>query len=130
MSEMTLFDMDPAPAVTPAEPEPKLSADRRRTIRQLQTLENGRHPIGLCFGFVLRLHDQAAPAGDREAPGLRCGSCRFRELQHGPHNGTFAKCMRGDGSLASFSASSDVRAWWPACTHYEPPQAADGTEGA
>lgn len=119
MSEPTLFDMDP---VAPPEPEPKLSADRRRTIRQQQALQHQRHPIGLCFGFPLRLHEQAAPADDRKATGLRCGGCRFRELQSGEHNGTFAKCMRDGGRFASFSASSDVRAWWPACMFFEPQQ--------
>ena len=116
--ELALFDMDPVPADVP-EPGEKLSADRRRTIRQAQALANGRHPIGLCFGFVLRLHADAAPADDREAPGLRCGSCVFREVQSGPHNGSFAKCMRDDGRFASYSASSDIRAWWPACDRFE-----------
>jgi len=111
-SDAALFDMESVPA----EPAGKLSADRRRTIRQLEALRHGRHPLGLCFGARLRLHPDAPPADDRAAPGPRCGTCVFRQ-PWGAHG--FAKCLRGEGGWATHSASSDVRAWWPGCEHWE-----------
>lgn len=110
-AELSLFDMG-----TP-EPAEKLSAGRRRTIRQLAALRNGQHPIGLCFGITLRLHPDAPPVDDKDAPGPRCGSCVFRE-HWGAHS--FPKCLRGESHpFASHSGSSDCRAFWPACEHYE-----------
>lgn len=100
----------------PDEPPEKLSDDRRRTVRQLEALRHGQHPIGLAAQVVLRLHPDAAPADDRDAPGHRCGTCRFRALW-GAHS--FPKCLRGEGKpFARHSAASDCRAWWPACEHY------------
>lgn len=118
----TLFDVDPAQA-RPAEPAEKLSADRRRTIRQADALAHGRHPLGLVFGSPLRLHADAAPADDRTAPGARCGTCRFREL-FGYHTRSYAKCtvgyVEGRGyPRVSHGSATDVRAWWPACRDYQ-----------
>jgi hypothetical protein len=110
---LALFDMDPVPAGPVPERE---SADRRRTRRQLEALGHGQHPLGLCFGVRLRLHPEAPPADDRGAPGPRCGACVSRQ-PWGAHG--FAKCLRGEGGWATHSAASDVRAWWPACEHWE-----------
>jgi hypothetical protein len=94
-----------------AEPQPaeKLSADRRRTLRQQHDLEVGRHPM-----TGAALHADAAPIEDRKAPGLRCRSCRFIE-----HHG-WPKCVQPSGRGATHSAASDARLWWPACAYYEP----------
>jgi len=124
-----LFDLDPADVRTP-EPQEKLSADRRRTQRQAQAIENGRHPIGLALGWPLKLHPEAAPADDRKAPGRRCGNCRFRQIFR-YHNKTYPKCVRPDGDSAeqyerlgppraTHGAGTDVRAWWPGCADHEP----------
>lgn len=120
-----LFDLDPAAIVPPA-PKEELSAQRRRTVRQAEALRAGRHPLGL-LGGVLRLHPDAPPAGDRKAPGPRCGTCWHREPMRGAGDRYFPKCLRGwpGGSLdkapyASYSAATDCRAWWPACEHWEP----------
>lgn len=113
-----LFDL-PGDAVRPGAPEqPKLSPDRRRTIRQRDALAAGRHPIGLLLGIPIKLHADAAPSDDRTAAGLRCKTCKFRTVN--PWG--YGKCTRSDATT-SHSAASDNRAWWPACVHFEP---ADG----
>jgi hypothetical protein len=122
MTEPSLFDMEPVPL---PDPGPKLSDGRRRTIRQAQALANGRHPLGLVHGTPLRLHPDAPPAGDRKAPGPRCGSCVFIERQD-----QWLKCTRGRageiftrsfrrGPYETRGAATDLRAWWPACEKWE-----------
>ena len=120
----SLFDIDPAQVRAP-EPDPfeGLSADRRRTLRQSMDLEAGRHP--LTRG---RLHEDAAPADDRNAPGRRCGNCFFRTAKTW-HNRDYVKCGHPGGMGAdeialtapprvTHSAASDLRNWWPACTDH------------
>lgn len=84
----------------------------RRTKRQKQGLAEGRHP--LTRG---PLHPDAAPHDDRSAPGARCGSCRLRQPGQDP------KChlRNADGQrpYVKRSNATDVRAWWPACVHYQ-----------
>jgi hypothetical protein len=113
MTETLFPDLAPVPL---PEPEPALSADRRRTLRQRADVTAGRHP--LTRG---KLTDD---------PGATCGNCRFRELvDH--HRRTYPKCYWVPGSYSaddyvrlgpprrSNSASSDVRAWWPGCADHE-----------
>lgn len=127
MSDLALFDMEPPAAAAPAE---KMSADRRRTLRQLALLDAGCHPLSAVTSRPLRLHRDAPPPGDREAPGPRCGTCRFREQTTSNGNKSFPKCLRGwDGNpmheppYASHGAATDCRAWWPACSYWEAVQA-------
>jgi hypothetical protein len=111
--ELVLFDV-PADWYVP--PPVKLSADRRRTIRQRRILTVGLHPLSLATRQSIRLHPDAAPAGDRAASGLRCGSCRFREVV--PYRSrAYAKCLYG--WRVSHGAGTDCRAWWPACRDYQ-----------
>jgi hypothetical protein len=122
-----LFDMDPAAPVVTA-PVEKLSADRRRTIRQRNDLARGVHPLSAAIGRPdwrpLRLH---------EDENRTCGNCRFRELL-GHHSRSYPKCMAGDGVRATHGAATDVRAWWRGCTghEYDPetPGSAPGRAGA
>ncbi len=109
---------EPVPA-----PEPeKLSADRRRTIRQAQSILAGIHPLTKrqLHPLASRHRDSASPKSDP----FTCGSCVFREvIQH--HNRSFAKCLfgitnEGGSARLSHSAATDVRAWWPACGDYSP----------
>ncbi len=112
-----LFEVDPA-LVVPA--GPPLSPDNRRRRRQAQKLAAGWHPI-----TGLKLHEGAAPHDDRDAPGRRCGSCRFRAVL--PYHGkSFAKCLNPGAMGAdevevhgppyvSHGAGTDVSAWWPGC---------------
>lgn len=117
MSESVLFDAAPY-QVGPA-PHDRLSADRRRTVRQARDLAKGRHP--LTGG---PLHADAAPHDNREGLGLRCGTCRFRILSD-HHNRTYAKCWwpnpdtGGTALRLTHGAATDVRVWWPACADYE-----------
>lgn len=63
----------------------------------------------------LRLHPEAAPAGDTAAPGRRCGTCA-----HLTRNGWgYLKCGFGDGVRTSHGAGTDVRRFWPACVDHE-----------
>ncbi|MFF5988160.1 hypothetical protein [Prauserella flavalba] len=97
-------------------PEP--SADQRRTERQAKQLAAGLHPLSAALGWPLRLHPDGAPAGHREAPGLRCGGCAFRRpIAHRAR--TYAKCHHGDGTRITHGPGTDVRAWWPACLDYQ-----------
>lgn len=107
-----LFDMPPT-----APPEAvKLSADRRRTIRQTQLLAAGWHPLGR------RLHADAAPADDRQAPGRRCGNCFHRTPAGGRH---YPKCMLNPSDVTNGPAT-DCRGWWPGCAAHTPATPPEG----
>jgi hypothetical protein len=96
--QSALFDVEPPPA--PA-PEPQLSADRRRTLRQRALVQAGRHPL----------------TGGKARPDLgTCGDCRFRVLYR-HHGRTWPKCEVGP---QSHGGATDVRRWWPACERHEP----------
>jgi hypothetical protein len=93
------------------------SADRRRTERQAKALALGYHPLTVALGQSIRLHPNAAPPADRDAPGLRCGGCRHRQP------GTYPKCSIDNSTKKdrrTHGAGTDVRAWFPACVDYEP----------
>ena len=119
-----------ADALFPLEPgqeRPRLSGDARRIRRQEQAILHGQHPLAVALKTSIPLHlDGPADPLDRNAPGLRCGGCQFR----GPHNAgtatTFTKCWwqppgkPGPKPRISKGPGTDVRAWWPACTEYQP----------
>lgn len=113
MTQSLFPDLIPVPIPEPV-PVEKLSADRRRTLRQRADVERGRHPL----------------TGSRLAadPDANCGNCRFRAVV-GWHNRSYPKCfyepanwdvekMKG-WPRVSHSSASDVRAWWPGCTDHE-----------
>jgi hypothetical protein len=92
-----LFEMEPVP-LPPVE---KLSADRRRTLRQHAQVEAGVHPL----------------IGLRARPDLgTCGGCERRVLL-GYHGRTYPKCEEHE---ITHGAGTDVRAWWPACERFVP----------
>jgi len=118
----TLFDL-PADAVVIREPVEKLSADRRRTLRQAATVAKGWHPLGG------RLHAEAAPVVDRSAPGRRCGNCWYRRLTYTNGNRQWPKCHvdienatdaepRPVSLRLTHGAATDCRGWWPGCTQH------------
>lgn len=122
MSDLTLFDLSDTATVVP-EPVVMLSADRRRTIRQTDTLARGMHPLGG------RLHPEAAPYDDRTASGRRCGNCWFRTLIYTNGNRQWPKCMvdirnptdlepRPVSLRVTAGAATDCRSWWPGCSHH------------
>jgi len=111
-----LFEIPAAPQRDPTAP---LKPGERLRSRQLALIQHGMHPLTLvrAAGNVW-LHPDAARSGEHDAPGPRCGTCRFRVMRG------FPKCERrdSDGVLRrqSNAQSSDVAAWFPACREYEP----------
>jgi hypothetical protein len=89
------------PDPPPAEPQPKVSADRRRTLRQRADIDHGIHPL-----IKLALANN----------GHTCGDCAHRVLA-GYHRRSYPKC---EEVRWTHGAGSDCRAWWPACTKWEP----------
>jgi hypothetical protein len=88
------------------------------------------HPLSGVAGHPIRLHPDAPPAGDREAPGPRCGTCWYRKVLP-YHRRSYPKCVFpgsfGPDELerlgyprVSHSTASDCRGWWPACDSYSP----------
>jgi hypothetical protein len=91
-----LFNPGPARAA----PE-KLSADRRRTLRNQQMLFRGIHPV-TRVGLL------------RAVGGFTCGDCEHH-VQVGGHAKTYHKCLRNKTS----GAATDIRVSWPACIRFE-----------
>jgi hypothetical protein len=94
-------------------------------------LVRGRHPLEAILRRPLLLHAEAALAGDRSAPGRRCGNCRFRAPVGGAYDGSFPKCVlpgpgAGEPPRVTGSAASDVRAWWPGCSDHQWRPAGEG----
>lgn len=118
MSEPGLFEVPAEAYVVPPAPEELTRGERRKRL-VLTRIARGEHPLGR-----IRLHADAA-AG-REGQGLRCKTCRFRELMGGNQR-SYPKCrlplVIGEGETYprdTSSESSDIAAWWPACTDYQP----------
>jgi hypothetical protein len=113
-----LFELEPC-GVAAATDHATLSADRRRTQRQLDILGRGLHPLTAALRAYIPLHKQAAPSEDRTAPGRRCGTCWYRHVFTHPENGKpYPKCLADDGVRVTHGAGTDVRRWWPACTDH------------
>jgi len=101
MSDVDLFgDLveDIEPAVDPAA---GLSAQRRLTLRQKADIDRGVHPL--------------TKLPTRPELGT-CGDCAHRVLVHW-HDYTYPKC---EEMHWAHSAANDCRAWWPACTSFQP----------
>lgn len=114
MTQPLFEGYDPPPP--PASSDPGPSADRRRTLRQAETIAAGRHP--LTKGPLHELADLDATSADGQSLPYRCGSCYFRQITDNPFvAGKYPKCFR-HGAPISGGAATDVRAWWPACEHY------------
>lgn len=89
----------------PAPPAPKLSADRKRTLRQHADIEAGRHPL------------TRGPL--RKPTGETCGGCAYRQhFTNGNRN--WPKCTAQNRIYVTSSATTDCRAYWPACPRWEP----------
>lgn len=116
-----LFDVPDTARTVPEAKEPltRTAKEHRKVARRIGA---GIHPLG----EPIRLHPDAPRGLDYQeakrstSDGPRCGSCRFREIHGWP------KCMLPTviGGRAVFprntgSETSDVAAWWPACTDWE-----------
>lgn len=95
---------------------PGLSADRRRTLRRLQLIELGKHPI-----THLPLHEQApadASNRDRYPRPATCGTCVHRIVQR-YHGRGYPKCDElAPAELALHTSRTDTYKWLPACVAY------------
>ncbi|HVK23396.1 MAG TPA: hypothetical protein VM677_18735 [Actinokineospora sp.] len=111
-----LFD-DLAAAAVPT-PTP----GERRRARQAVAIAHGKHPLSVALRAPIPLHADAAPGDDRDASGLRCGSCVHRRA-FGGHSRSYVKCaigpMRGRHDTTyprvTNGPGTDVAAWFPAC---------------
>jgi hypothetical protein len=113
VSDLELFPVD-APA------RPKLTGDARRVERQAEAMAARQHPLVAALRIPLALHVDAAPAGDRTAPGLRCGTCVHRQTPYRRVAGRYPKCAHGGRwERATGGPGTDVRAWWPACVNHK-----------
>lgn len=87
----TFFDLP----ITERHPEPKLSVDRRRTLRNEALSARGLHPVS--------------------RRGLRsegtCGECN-----HVTRHGRYIKCDLN----ATGGPATDIRLKWPACVSFAP----------
>lgn len=129
--EPGLFDASPFYVAPPESSSPDLSPDQRRTLRQREDIAAGRHPLTRGPLHPFAAPEIARPDNPKSMP-FTCGSCRFRE-SIAYHGKSYPKCLR-DGTYGghdaasvtlsdlkniTHSATTDVRAWWPACAGYE-----------
>lgn len=103
---MRLFDVAPLPSDADLT---GLSADRRRTIQQRQTIEAGMNP---ATREALRVGDET------------CGSCGHL-VRYPWRSKAFYKCELVE---VTHGPGTDVRKWWPACVKWVPTR--DSTGGA
>jgi len=91
-----------------------ISRDRRQTLRRLQLIELGRHPI-----TSLPIHPNApddASKRDRYPRPYTCGQCVHRIVHHG-----YPKCDELTKlELEVHSSRTDTYRWLPACIAYRP----------
>lgn len=120
MSEPQLFDTTPYEVThtSTLDELDGLGHDARATLRNARLIEAGTNP-----GTRLPLH----PAASRErgGSGPRCGDCAHLYTKRPPSSSgkTFLKCDQTSVRPDVHYDGPDMRAWWPACTRYEP---ADG----
>lgn len=110
MSQPRLFLVVADEKIELPTPPAKLSAQRRRTLRQRAFLAAGVHP---ATGGRLGPEDET------------CGTCAHRVVvEHGYRRLRWHKC-----ELVSLShcATSDIRVGWPACASWE--RRAQGASG-
>lgn len=120
-----LFDVDPAAA---PEPPAKLTTGERMRRRQAAAIRHGQHPLVVALRISIRLHpDASRDPDDREALRPRCGTCRFRDLHNAGTAQSFTKCWLPGARPSPVGypritggPGTDVRAWWPACSDYQP----------
>lgn len=97
--------MELFPDVPSAPVEPKLSADRRRTLRRSELLAKGVHP-------ATKLH-----LLDGEVSRFTCGDCRYA-MRWGWRSKKFWKCQK---VVNTNGPATDIRISWPACEAFEHP---------
>lgn len=118
MSDPQLFDTTPyeVPTLPTADELDGLGKDARATLRNKALITDQ----GINPGTRLPLHPAASR--DRGGPGPRCGDCTHLYVKHAG-NSRFLKCDQTNVRADVHHDGPDMRAWWPACTRYQP---ADG----
>jgi len=129
MNETLFGDWEPEVRELRPSEDMTLSAGRRLTLRQAEMVTNGVHPLtrGPLHPLASKHRDSGAPKDDP----FTCGSCYFRNVEK-YHDSSYPKCwlpspgVGANGSptqiyrRVTHGATSDVRAWWPACPDYSP----------
>lgn len=114
------IDVNPKLAPTPNSRPSRSAAEHRKVARRIAL---GEHPLGR----PIYLHADAPRDLDygesqhSTSTGPRCGSCVYRQ-QHGGYPKCLLPSRYGDRITyprASGSETSDIAAWWPACTSWE-----------
>lgn len=146
--EDALFSDHGLRAVSAAAPEEDTrTRGQQLRDRQQARIAVGRHPLSIN-GMVIRLHPDAPRDAHKDDDGAypRCGSCVHRQMVGG-HAKSFPKCVIGyerrpltdaeiarnagtiyqhathyvyEGRRNTSSDATDVKAWWPACSDYQP----------
>ena len=119
MSEPGLFDA-PAPTVDP-DRYAGLNADAKRTAQQRDMIGAGQNP-----GTHMPIHAKAATG--KTGTGLRCRDCAHLYRKTGHFQGAFLKCDKTSIRSDVHSTGPDMRAWWPACTLFDPRPEGDAGE--
>lgn len=98
-------------------PSIQLSAGQRLTRRQAEQIALGIHPLTLAYTLIRPLHPHADRTRTANSPQddntPTCGNCIHRAT------GGYPKCTE-PSAPRSHGHATDVRAWWPACTHWTP----------
>jgi hypothetical protein len=123
-----LFDLD-AYGIKPVPTPPAMNRGERLRARQSAKIAAGEHPLSNVGDKPSRV--LLAPEGTGT-----CGTCAHK-MRPAHHGRAYPKCAAdafrdpaGTGfrevwPRAAHSESTDVRAWWPACTTYEPQEPTD-----
>ena len=113
---------------------PERTRHRREVERTRRVLALGYHPAAIAFRASVRLHPDAPPVDDREAPGPRCGDCAFRQLvtlEMGRRGKPKQKCRvpepaphgwrpaPNEGPISA-GRGPDIPSWWPGCSYFRP----------
>lgn len=125
--DTALFDVADSVRTVP-EPKEPLSRTAQHHRKVARRIGSGVHPLG----HPICLHPDAPRDLDHQeskrstSDGPRCGSCKFRVLVE-YHNRSWPKCHlptviggRETYPRDTHSEASDIAAWWPACTSWEP----------
>lgn len=117
-----LFDLD-AYDIKAVPAPPVLNTGERMRARQAAKIAVGEHPLSWVGEVPRRI--PLAPVGTGT-----CGTCALKMRPH-HHNRAYPKCSAGSFRIpagtgfqevwprAARSETTDVRAWWPACTSYQ-----------
>lgn len=112
----------------PARGPPRSPPTRSGPRRHAEAIKHRQHPLAVALQTPIPLHPDAPPNPfARDTPGLRCGTCKHRAYR-GNTSKRYQKCWLRGGDHDMYprltgGPGTDIRAWWPACTDYQPREA-------